>query len=98
MSSVSALSIEGPEDGLGATLQRIYGATSQGTFVELHRGRVGRRQFPYWSMHWIRVDQMALEKVAISDWTSFARAGENLHGEITAVDQLSMIVSPHLAT
>ena len=89
---------EGPADGLGIALQRVYGATSHENVIELNRGRVGRRQFPYWSMHWIRVDQMELGKVAISDWTGFARAGYDLHGRITAVDQLSLIVSPHLTT
>ncbi len=89
--------IEGPEDGLGVALQRVYGATSHENVIELNRGRVERRQFPFWSMHWIRVEQMALGKIAISDWTGFARAGENLHGRTTAVDQLSMIVSPHLS-
>lgn len=88
--------IEGPEDGLGIALQRVYGATSHANVIELNRGRVGRRQFPFWSMHWIRVDQMELGKVAISDWTGFARAGENLHARISAVDQLSIIVSSHL--
>jgi len=47
-------------------------------------------------IHWIRVDQMALAKVAISDWTSFARASNNLDRMIKAVDQLSIIVSPSL--
>lgn len=88
--------IEGPEDGLGIALQRVYGATSHENVIELNRGRVGRRQFPFWSMHWIRVDQMELGKVAISDWTGFARSGENLHARISAVDQLSIIVSSHL--
>lgn len=88
--------IEGPEDGLGVALQRVYGATSHENVIELNRGRVGRRQFPFCSMHWIRVDQTALGKVAISDWTGFARAGENLHGRISAVDHLSTTVSPHL--
>ncbi|MCU1169672.1 BLUF domain-containing protein [Stenotrophomonas maltophilia] len=88
--------IEGPEDGLGIALQRVYGATSHENVIELNRGRVGRRQFPFWSMHWIRVDQMELGKVAISDWTGFARASENLHARISAVDQLSIIVSSHL--
>jgi hypothetical protein len=88
--------IEGPEDGFGVALQRVYGSTSHEHVIELNRRRVGRRQFPFWSMHWIRIDQMALGKVAISDWTGFARAGENLHGRISAVDQLSIIVSPHL--
>ena len=90
--------IEGPEDGLGIALQRVYGATSHENVIELNRGRVGRLQFPYCSMHWIRVDPMVLGKVAISDWTGFARAGYDLHGRITAVDQLSLIVSPHLTT
>lgn len=88
--------IEGPEDGLAVALQRVYGSKSHENLIELNRGRVGRRQFPFWSMHCIRIDQIALGKAAISDWTGFARAGGNLGGRITAVDQLSVIVSPHL--
>ena len=88
--------IEGPEDGLGIALQRVYGATSHENVIELNRGRVGRRQFPYWSMHWIRADQMDLGNVAISDWTGFSRAGYDLHGSTPALDQLSLHVSLHL--
>ncbi|HEL4257391.1 TPA: BLUF domain-containing protein [Stenotrophomonas maltophilia] len=67
--------IEGSEDELGIALLRVYGATSYENVIELNRRIVGRRQFPFLSMHWIGVDQMALGKVAISDWTGFARAG-----------------------
>ncbi len=54
-----------------AVYTRILAASSHSGIVELNRGRVGRRQFPRWRMRSVRVDELALGKIAISDWTGF---------------------------
>lgn len=42
--------IEGPPDGIDSVYERILQAGSHIDIVELARGRLGQRQFPYWSM------------------------------------------------
>lgn len=80
--------LEGPEDGISVAFQRVMTSTAHQDVVELNRGRVGRRQLPYWSMHAVRVEQLVLSKIAISDWTGFTKSSEHMAGRLTAIDQL----------
>ncbi|WP_338713879.1 BLUF domain-containing protein [Stenotrophomonas geniculata] len=78
--------LEGPEAGINAAYARILAAGSHSGIVELNRGRVGRRQFPHWRMR--RVDELALGKIAISDWTGFVRSASALESGTSALDRL----------
>ncbi|MCO7486302.1 BLUF domain-containing protein [Stenotrophomonas maltophilia] len=85
--------LEGPEAGINAAYTRILAAGSHSGIVELNRGRVGRRQFPHWRMRSVRVDELALGKIAISDWTGFVRSASALDSGSSALDRL-LSVSP----
>ena len=80
--------LEGPEAGINAAYARILAAGSHSGIVELNRGRVGRRQFPHWRMRSVRVDELALGKIAISDWTGFVRSASALESGASALDRL----------
>lgn len=80
--------LEGPEAGVKAVYTRILAASSHSGIVELNRGRVGRRQFPRWRMRSVRVDELALGKIAISDWTGFVRSASALQSGTSALDRL----------
>ncbi|HEL4110317.1 TPA: BLUF domain-containing protein [Stenotrophomonas maltophilia] len=83
--------LEGPEAGVNAAYARILAAGSHSGLVELNRGRVGRRQFPHWRMHSVRVDELALGKIAISDWTGFVRSASALASGTSALDRLQSV-------
>lgn len=83
--------LEGPEAGIKAAYMRILGASSHSGIVELNRGRVGRRQFPHWRMRSVRVDELALGKVAISDWTGFVRSASALAAGTSALERLQWV-------
>lgn len=83
--------LEGPESGVSAAYTRILAADSHNGLVELNRGRVGRRQFPHWRMHSVRVDELALGKIAISDWTGFVRSASALAPGTSALDRLQSV-------
>ncbi len=83
--------LEGPEAGVNTAYTRILAAGSHSGLVELNRGRVGRRQFPHWRMHSVRVDELALGKIAISDWTGFVRSASALASGTSALDRLQSV-------
>lgn len=83
--------LEGPEAGVSAAYTRILAAGSHNGLVELNRGRVGRRQFPHWRMHSVRVDELALGKIAISDWTGFVRSASAFAPGTSALDRLQSV-------
>nr|WP_254698735.1 BLUF domain-containing protein [Stenotrophomonas maltophilia] len=87
--------LEGPEAGIKAAYMRILGASSHSGIVELNRGRVGRRQFPHWRMRSVRVDELALGKIAISDWTGFVRSASALDSGKSALDRLLSVSQSH---
>ncbi|TFZ44645.1 BLUF domain-containing protein [Stenotrophomonas maltophilia] len=88
--------IEGPEDALGVAYARILAANSHREIVELARGRVGRRMFPYWSMRLLRAESRELSQAACADWRGFvSRAGRD-GSPRAAMDYLSAVVQPHL--
>lgn len=89
--------IEGPPDGLDSVYERILQAGSHVDIVELARGRLGQRQFPYWSMRALQVDALKLRQLATSDWSGFSRTVEGDPAAPTAVDLLNDIVRPLLS-
>jgi len=89
--------IEGPPDGIDSVYERVLQAGSHVDIVELARGRLGQRQFPYWSMRALPVDTLKLRQLASSDWSGFSRTVEGDPAVPTAVDLLSAIVRPVLS-
>nr|WP_258391607.1 BLUF domain-containing protein [Stenotrophomonas maltophilia] len=87
--------LEGPEAGIKAAYMRVLAASSHSGIVELNRGRVGRRQFPHWRMRSVRVDELALGKIAISDWTGFVRSATALDSGKSALDRLLSVSQSH---
>ncbi len=88
--------IEGPEDGVALTVQRILGSKLHIEIVELARGQVGTRRFPYWSMRWIQVGESELEAAAFSEWDGLAHR-ENSPARIpTGVDRVKTLVQPYV--
>ncbi|HEL3804484.1 TPA: BLUF domain-containing protein [Stenotrophomonas maltophilia] len=87
--------LEGPDDGLDVAYSRVLSAGSHSGIVELQRGRVGQRRFPFWPMRWIPVEQGQLRRLARADWASFAQrsGGESLNP--TAMDLLAALVEPY---
>ncbi|HDS1835970.1 TPA: BLUF domain-containing protein [Stenotrophomonas maltophilia] len=88
--------LEGPEAGVNAAYKRILAAGSHSGVVELNRGRVGRRQFPHWRMCCVRVDELALGKIAISDWTGFVRSASALASGTSALDRLLWVTQSNV--
>lgn len=80
--------IEGPEDSINVVYSRILSARSHCELIELGRGRVSGRFFPYWSMRLLWVDASEIRSVARSNWDGLSRGG--------ALRQLSLVVAPHL--
>lgn len=80
--------IEGPEDTINVVYSRILSARSHCELIELGRGRVSGRFFPYWSMRLLWVDASEIRSVARSNWDGLSRGG--------ALRQLSLVVAPHL--
>lgn len=88
--------IEGPEDGVATVYERVLQATSHTELVELARGRVFERQFPYWSMHRLPVDQLFVGKLARANWSRFKRSDPDAAAEGYGIDLLAAAVAPHL--
>ncbi|WP_080392995.1 BLUF domain-containing protein [Stenotrophomonas beteli] len=80
--------IEGPEDSINVVYSRILGSRSHCELLELGRGRVCGRFFPYWSMRLLWTDPADIRIVAGGNWNGLSRAG--------ALRQLSQVVAPHL--
>lgn len=89
--------IEGPQDALDVAFGRILGASSHREIVELARGRVGRRMFPYWSMRLLPADAHELNQAAYADWRGFVSRAGREGSPWAAMDHLAAVVEPHLA-
>lgn len=89
--------IEGPPDGIDSVYERILQASSHVDIVELARGRVGQRQFPYWAMRVLPVDAALLRQLSAGDWSGFARTVNGDSALFTAVDLLTEVVRPALS-
>ena len=88
--------IEGPEDGIDFVYSRLINAKSHKNVAELARGHGGVRRFPYWSMHWIPVEQHKLHAVAVADWTLMEKHRSEADVVVPAVAQLCELVQPHV--
>lgn len=88
--------IEGPPDGIDSVYERILQAGSHVDIVELARGRLGQRQFPYWAMRVLAVDAMLLRQLSSGDWSGFTRALQGDRSAPTPVDLLDTVVQPVL--
>lgn len=80
--------IEGPEDSINVVYSRILGSRSHCEPLELGRGRVSGRFFPYWSMRLLLTDPADIRIVARGNWNGLSRAG--------ALRQFSQVVAPYL--
>jgi len=88
--------LEGPEDGLGVAYSRVLGASSHMEIMELQRGRVGGRRFPFWPMRWLPLLPNELTAIALSDWTHFDQRGLAEGINPTAMDRLMSLVQIHI--
>lgn len=88
--------IEGPPDGIDSVYERILQAGSHIDIIELGRGRLGQRQFPYWAMRSLPVDAAMLRQLSSSDWSGFTRTLQGDRSAPTPVDLLDQVVQPAL--
>lgn len=89
--------IEGPPDGMDLVYERILQARSHAGVIELARGTVSRRQFPYWSMRWLSVDGECIRQVSQGDWLGFSRRPVGGRSRPGAIDLLDQVVQPLLS-
>jgi hypothetical protein len=85
-----------PPDGIDSVYERILQAGSHIDIIELARGRLGQRQFPYWSMRALPVEAALLRQLSSSDWSGFTRALQGDRSAPTPVDLLDTVVQPAL--
>ena len=64
--------------------------------LDVSRGRLGQRQFPYWAMRALAVDAMLLRQLSSGDWSGFTRALQGDRSAPTPVDLLDTVVQPVL--
>jgi len=88
--------IEGPPDGIDSGYERLLQAGSHIDIIELARGRLGQRQFPYWAMRSLPVDAAMLRQLSSSDWSGFTRTLQGDRSAPTPVDLLDQVVQPAL--
>lgn len=88
---------EGPEDGMAVTYARILNATTHTDIVELGARSGGKRRFPYWSMHWIPVEQVDLQIARASEWRGLTQRNEESIFQVpTGLDRMATLVESHL--
>ncbi|WP_414491004.1 BLUF domain-containing protein [Stenotrophomonas maltophilia] len=88
---------DGPEDGVASVYERVLQSASHTDVVELARGRVSTRQFPYWSMHQLPADQLLVGRLARADWSRFKRSQpEEIAGSAWGIDVLAAAVAPYV--
>ncbi|OEZ02585.1 MULTISPECIES: BLUF domain-containing protein [Stenotrophomonas] len=88
--------LEGPADGVASAYRRIRNATSHFEVMELGRAMTGARRFPFWSMHWIPVDQSDLAEATRAEWAALVQSHHPASQRATGVDKLRQLVAPHL--
>lgn len=81
--------LEGPEDGIRVVYARILASPRHHEILELGRGHVSGRHFPYWSMRLLPAEPEQVHAIARADWTGVSRS--------RAVERLSAFVAPYLA-
>lgn len=89
---------EGPEDGVASVYERVLQSKSHTEIVELARGLVSARQFPYWSMHRLPADPLLVGQLARANWSRFKRSDQSsVPGSGWGIDLLAAAVAPHVA-
>ncbi|AWH27345.1 blue light sensor protein [Stenotrophomonas sp. YAU14D1_LEIMI4_1] len=61
--------IEGPEDGIEAVYSRILADKQHKKLMELGRGRVPRRHFPFWAMKTVVSISDEMQMLSRADWS-----------------------------
>jgi len=89
---------EGPEDGLAAVHERILQARSHHGIVELSRGRVPQRYFPFWGMRWLGVEPALIRQLSAGDWDGFARRINDGAAVGSGLDRLLDVLAHTLPT
>lgn len=88
--------LEGPEDGIEFVFARVLGSRRHSDVIVLGRGESAVRRFPYWSMHWIPVEQHELHVAAVADWTMAKAAGSEEQMVVPGLEQVAILAAPHL--
>ncbi|HBS64133.1 MULTISPECIES: BLUF domain-containing protein [Stenotrophomonas] len=87
---------EGPDDGVSAVYERVLQARSHEHLVELARGRVSSRAFPYWGMRWLGVEPALIRQLSAGDWLGFAHHLEHGPAVTAGMGLLVQTVAPHV--
>lgn len=88
--------LEGPEDGIEFVLTRVLSSRRHSEVIVLGRGESVVRRFPYWSMHWIPVEQHELRVAELADWTMAKAARSEEHMVVPGLEQIAILAAPHL--
>jgi len=88
--------IEGPEDGIKLVYSRVINSRRHTNIIELARGQGEERRFPYWSMHWIPVEQSELHAAAVADWTGMKVHRAESGAVVPGVQHLTALAAPHV--
>lgn len=88
--------LEGPEEGVQFVYARVQNSKRHSNLVELGRGDCADRRFPYWSMHWIPVEQHELHAAAVANWTAMTAGPDPASGEVSGPEQVARIIANHL--
>lgn len=87
--------LEGPEDGIEFVFGRVMSSRRHSEVVVLGRGVGAVRRFPYWSMHWIPVEQHELHAAAVADWTLLKTSRSEEEVVIPGLEQIAVLAAPH---
>jgi hypothetical protein len=88
--------IEGPVDGLEAVFARISSSRSHTGVMELARGTIGKRLFPYWAMHAVPVETMDTSRLVAASWAEIDDEKATAAGPSSGVVDLQALVRHHL--
>lgn len=88
--------LEGPEDGIEFVFTRVLSSRRHSDVVVLGRGEGSFRRFPYWSMHWIPVEQQELHAAAVADWTMLKDHRSEEKVVVPGLEQVAILAAPHL--
>lgn len=88
--------IEGPPDGMDLVYERILQSRSHAEVLELGRGAVPQRHFPYWAMRWLATDGERLQELAAGDWHDFCHDALPMRSQPCGLELLGRVVQPML--
>lgn len=88
--------MEGPQEGLEYVFRRVVNAKRHSGMVELGRGHGAARRFPYWSMHWIPVEQHELHAAALAVWSPVQLQPGDAGAVVPGLETVAALVAPHV--